>query len=90
LPYLKSVRDRYDGTSPYHKWKVRYSQREMESRLSGLFRGRLKKVKVTKTGDSPRIVRARVVGSRASSRVSGSDLQGRLGLMSTWARFHRG
>jgi stage II sporulation protein D len=90
LPYLKSVRDRYDGNSPYHNWKVRYSQREMESRLGGLFRGRLKKVKVTKTGDSPRIVRARVVGSRASSRVSGSDLQGRLGLMSTWARFHRG
>jgi hypothetical protein len=68
---------------------VRYSQGEMESRLSGLFRGRLKKVKVTKTGDSPRIVKAKVVGSRDSSRVSGATLQGRLGLMSTWARFRR-
>jgi stage II sporulation protein D len=89
VPYLKSVRDRYDRTSPYHKWKERYSQGEMESRLDGLFGGRLKKIKVTKTGDSPRIVRARVVGSRGSSRTSGSDLQGRLGLMSTWARFHK-
>jgi stage II sporulation protein D len=89
VPYLKSVRDRYDRTSPYHKWKVHYSQGEMESKLSGLFGGRLKKVKVTKTGDSPRIVRARIVGSRSSSRVSGGELQGRLGLMSTWARFHK-
>src|SRR5215217_6718660 len=45
VPYLKSVKDPYDDTSPYHSWKVRYSQGEMESRLSGLFRGRLKKVK---------------------------------------------
>jgi stage II sporulation protein D len=89
IPYLKSVKDPYDDASPYHRWKVRFSQGEMESRLGGLFRGRLKKVKVTKTGDSPRIVQARVVGSRGSSRVSGSTLQGRLGLMSTWARFHR-
>jgi stage II sporulation protein D len=89
VPYLKSVKDPYDNTSPYHKWTVRYSQREMESRLSGLFSGRLKKVKVTKTGDSPRIVKAKVVGSRRGSRVTGATLQGRLGLMSTWARFHR-
>jgi stage II sporulation protein D len=89
VPYLKSVDDPYDHSSPYHKWTVRYSRGEMESRLSGLFRGRLKKVKVTKTGDSPRIVKAKVVGSRDSSRVSGATLQGRLDLMSTWARFRR-
>jgi stage II sporulation protein D len=89
VPYLKSVKDPYDDVSPFHKWNVRYSQREMQSRLSGLFRGRLKRIKVTKTGDSPRIVRAEVVGSRGSSRASGSTLQGRLGLMSTWARFRK-
>jgi stage II sporulation protein D len=89
VPYLKSVKDPYDDVSPYHKWKVRYSQREMQSRLGGLFRGRLKRIKVTKTGDSPRIVRAKVIGSRGSSRASGSTLQSRLGLMSTWARFRK-
>jgi stage II sporulation protein D len=89
VPYLKSVKDPYDDISPYHKWTVRYSQREMQSRLNGLFRGRLKKIKIVKTGDSPRIVRAKVVGSRGSSRASGATLQGRLGLMSTWARFNR-
>jgi stage II sporulation protein D len=89
VPYLQSVKDPYDNASPYHTWKVRRSQGQMESALSGLFSGRLKKVKVTKTGDSPRIVKAKVVGSKGSSRVSGLTLQGRLGLMSTWARFHR-
>ena len=89
VPYLKGVKDPYDDASPFHEWKVRYSQREMQSRLDGLFRGRLRKIRVTKTGDSPRIVRAKVIGSRGSSRASGSTLQGRLGLMSTWARFRR-
>jgi stage II sporulation protein D len=89
VPYLKSVKDPYDDVSPFHKWTVRKSQGEMESDLSGLFSGRLKKVKVTKTGDSPRIVEAKVVGSHGGSHVSGATLQGRLGLMSTWARFRR-
>jgi stage II sporulation protein D len=89
IRYLKSVKDPFDGVSPFHRWKETHSQQEMESRLDGLFRGRLRKIEVTKTGDSPRIVKAKVVGSRGSSRVSGSTLQGRLGLMSTWAKFRR-
>jgi stage II sporulation protein D len=89
VPYLKSVDDPYDAGSPDHSWKVRYSQGEIESRLGGLFSGRLRKVKVLKTGDSPRIVLARVVGTRGSSRISGPGLQARLGLDSTWARFHK-
>jgi stage II sporulation protein D len=87
--YLKAVRDPYDGASPYHRWKVRYSQREIESRLSGFFSGRLRRIKVLERGDSPRIVTARVVGSRGSSRVSGLALQGQLDLRSTWARFRK-
>lgn len=87
--YLKSVKDPYDGISPYHSWKVRYSQREMESRLAGLFSGKLRKIKVLKRGDSPRIVRARVVGSRGGSKTTGPSLQARLGLKSTWARFRK-
>jgi len=85
--YLKSVRDPYDVASPFHRWRARYSQNEIESRLSGLFSGRLRKIKVLERGDSARIVRARVVGSRRSSRVSGPELAAQLGLRSTWARF---
>jgi stage II sporulation protein D len=89
VPYLKSVKDPYDAASPEHSWKVRYSQRRLESLLAGLFAGRLRRIKVLKRGDSPRIVLARVIGSRGSSRVTGLALQGRLGLNSTWARFIR-
>ena len=87
VPYLKSVRDPYDAISPDHDWKVRYSQSRIESRLQGLFAGRLRRIKVLKRGDSPRIVLARVVGSKDSSRISGPGLQARLNLKSTWMRF---
>jgi stage II sporulation protein D len=89
VPYLKGVNDPYDGLSPDHSWKVRYSQRQMASRLAGLFSGKLRKIKVLKHGVSPRIVTARVVGSRGSSRTTGPTLEARLGLKSTWARFHK-
>jgi stage II sporulation protein D len=89
VPYLKSVKDPYDRISPDHSWRVRYSQREMKSRLAGLFAGKLRKVKVLKRGNSPRIVRARVVGSRGSSRTTGPTLEARLGLKSAWARFRK-
>ncbi len=61
----------------------------MESKLSGLFQGNLKKIEVLKRGHSPRIVQARVVGSSGSSVVSGDTLRFRLGLRSTWARFKK-
>jgi stage II sporulation protein D len=88
-PWLKAVNDPLDRVSPYHRWKFRLSQGRMESELSGLFGGNLKRIEVLKTGRSPRIVQARVVGSRDSTVVSGSTLQIRLGLRSTWVRFEK-
>jgi stage II sporulation protein D len=87
--YLKAVKDPADHRSPVHRWKVRFSNSEMKSKLSGLFSGKLRKVRVLKTGRSPRIVRAKVVGSRGSTKVSGDTLRFRLGLRSTWARFRK-
>jgi stage II sporulation protein D len=90
VPYLKSVDDPYDDLSPVHKWKLSFSDDEMESKLSGLFSGKLRKIDILERGDSPRIVRAKVVGSRGSELVSGDTLRSRLGLRSTWAKFrHR-
>jgi stage II sporulation protein D len=86
VPYLKAVDDRYDGVSPYHSWKVTYSRSELAGRLGAWVKGRLQGIKVLKTGDSPRVVRARVVGSRGSTTVSGAEIQVRLGLRSTWFR----
>jgi SpoIID/LytB domain protein len=87
--YLKAVKDPADRRSPVHRWKVRFSNSEMKSKLSGLFSGKLKRIRVLKTGRSPRIVRAKVVGSRGSTKVSGDTLRFRLGLRSTWARFKK-
>jgi stage II sporulation protein D len=86
--YLKSVRDPFDKASPYHRWKEKFSQGSMESRLG--VAGNLRKVDVLKRGKSPRIVKARIVGSGGSETVSGATLQARLGLLSAWAKFRKG
>ena len=87
--HLKSEKDPYDDLSPYHRWKITYTRAELEAGLGDWVKGKLRKVKILKTGDSPRIVRAKVVGSAGSTIVSGSDIQIRLGLRSTWVRFVR-
>lgn len=88
-PYLKSVRDPYDKASPYHRWTETFSRREMQSRLGDLVAGRLRRIKVTKTGVSPRIVEAKVIGSAGRRTATGAELRSRLGLRSTWAKFKR-
>ncbi len=50
-------------------------------------KGSLRGIEVLTRGVSPRIVSAEVLGSRGATRVSGPELAGRLGLMSTWAFF---
>jgi len=87
VPYLKSVDDPFDDVSPVHTWTERLTDDRMEAELSGLFSGRLKRIEVLERGRSPRIVRARVVGSGGSTTVSGDTLRARLDLRSTWARF---
>ncbi|MGI8726118.1 MAG: SpoIID/LytB domain-containing protein [Solirubrobacterales bacterium] len=88
-PYLRSVKDPHDDASPYHRWSLVMSRSQMESKLGDLVAGKLHKIKVTQTGVSPRIVRARVIGSAGSRSVSGPELRTRLGLRSTWAKFKR-
>jgi stage II sporulation protein D len=87
--YLKGVDDPFDDVSPYHKWSFGQSQAQMETALSGLFSGNLKRIDILERGTSPRIVEARVVGSTSSTVVSGTTLQYRLGLRSTWAKFRK-
>jgi stage II sporulation protein D len=87
--YLKGVRDPHDDASPYHRWKLRLSRSEIESRLGGHLEGRLRDIDVVKTGTSPRIVKARVEGTAGSEKLSGEALQSALGLRSTWARFKK-
>src|SRR3954447_4701559 len=87
VPYLQSVEDPYDNLSPKHRWRFVWSRSQLDAKLGRFVKGRLKTVKVTKRGVSPRIVNAQVVGSRGTVNVSGPQLRSRLGLYDTWAYF---
>jgi len=86
-PYLKSVRDPYDGISPRHRWRFRFSDATMGAKLGAP--GSFRRVDVTRRGRSPRIVSARVVGSRGSRALSGASIRARLELYDSWAHFSR-
>src|SRR3954469_1937490 len=87
VAYLKSVDDPYDTLSPRHRWRFVWSKSKLDAKLGSFVKGRLKSVKVTKRGVSPRIVGAQVIGTRGTVNVSGPDLRSRLGLYDTWAYF---
>jgi stage II sporulation protein D len=86
-PWLKSMPDPYDSISPKHRWTVRFSNARMGALLGSP--GTLRRVKVLSRGVSPRIVRARVYGSRGSTVLTGPQIRARLGLDDTWAYFTR-
>jgi len=86
-PWLKSVADPYDSISPKHRWTRRFSNVQMGALLGSP--GTLRQVKVLERGVSPRIVRARIVGTRGSTVLTGPQIRARLGLDDTWASFTR-
>ena len=88
-PYLVSVTDPYDRISPRHRSELRMSDRELARRLRGRYEGRFLGVRVTERGVSPRIVRARIVGTKGSSAIDGGKLRTLVGLPDTWADFHK-
>ena len=83
-PYLKSVEDPFDNASPRHRWRLVYTQSQMQSRLRGYVKGTFRGIRIVKTGVSPRVVYADVLGSRGRVRVTGPTLRARLGLYDTW------
>lgn len=84
-PWLKSVEDPYDDISPRHRWRVRFSNATMGARLGSP--GTLRRVRVLSRGVSPRVVRARVYGSKGSVVLTGPQIRARLGLDDTWVYF---
>ena len=86
-PYLVSVEDPFDGDSPKHRWRLAFSQAQMQKRLAGVVKGRFRRIKVARRGASPRIVEAQVIGTRGVTRVRGATLRAKLGLFDTWAYF---
>jgi stage II sporulation protein D len=86
-PWLVGVPDPYDSKSPYHRWEVPTTAARLDSALGAP--GRFKQVKVLERGVSPRVVRARVIGSSGSRVLTGSQIRARLGLRDTWFTFVR-
>lgn len=84
--WLKSVEDPYDDISPKHRWRFRFSPRRLGARLGAP--GRFRKIRVIKRGKSPRIVRARIYGTRGTRLLTGAQIRARLGLYDTWAHFN--
>jgi stage II sporulation protein D len=91
-PWLTGVPDPYDGADddPYHSWSVTISTRAATAKLGSLVDGTLRGIVVTRHGVSPRIMTARVIGSRGSTTVTGDQLAQAFGLSSTDARFSVG
>jgi stage II sporulation protein D len=89
-PWLKGVEDPYDNSSPYHRWgPFSYSRKGLGARLGGWVKGRFRRIDITQRGVSPRVVRARVVGTRGRTAVTGPQLRTRLGLRDTWLYVRR-
>lgn len=89
VPYLVGVTDPYDDACPLHTWTLKFSGPEISSRLSGYLDGKLKQVVITKTGVSPRIISAKLIGTGGTTTVSGSELESALGGYDTWMSFEK-
>jgi len=79
-PYLRGVPDPFDSISPLHRWTVTLSQARLTAGLGDLVRGKLVAIRVLSRGASPRILRAKVVGTGGTSVATGQQLMVRLGL----------
>lgn len=88
-PWLQGVPDPYDdsGSNPYYRWSEQLSMSEAAARLGSLVKGTFEGIEVTQRGVSPRVVAAKVLGSGGSSAVTGPQLQGVFGLLSTYMSF---
>jgi stage II sporulation protein D len=88
-PWLRGVSDPYDsaGGNPNHMWRRDMSAAAAVAKLHGLVKGRFEGIEVIRHGVSPRVITAKVVGSGGSTVVTGSQLQARFGLLSTYASF---
>lgn len=89
IPYLQGVPDPYDYYCPLHEWTLKFSGPEISSKLSAYLDGRLKQVVITKTGVSPRIISAKLIGTAGTTTVTGPQLEVALGGYSDWMTFEK-
>jgi SpoIID/LytB domain protein len=86
-PWLVGVPDPYDTQSPYHRWELTFSAARLDRALRAP--GTFRRLKVLQRGVSPRVVRARVIGSTGTRTVTGPQVRAALGLRDTWFTHYR-
>src|SRR5436190_14102365 len=87
-PYLRPVIDRYDGAggaNPYHNWPATAYTPTGLARALGVS-GAVGSVAMTIDGPSQRILHLDVTSSGGTSSLSGVQVQGRMGLRSSYFR----
>ena len=81
-PYLKGVSDPYDSYGSLHDWgPLRRTPSQIGRPLGAS--GTVRAVYTLKRGDSPRIVKAAILGSTGTSFIDGGSLRMKLGLNSS-------
>ena len=78
VPYLVPVRDPFDAISPYHRWTLVLTPRELAAKLKVSARD----LRVMKN-DSGRVVAVRVLGRSGATKDPVSDFREALGLRSS-------
>jgi stage II sporulation protein D len=89
VPYLQGVPDPYDDECPLHTWTLKFSGPEISSKLASYLKGKLKQVVIVKTGASPRIVEAKLIGTGGVTTVTGEQIEVALGGFDTWMSFEK-
>ena len=87
VPYLRSVDDPHDDLSPYHRWTVTFTAKELRRRLAGVSPGRFEAIAVDARTPSGRAATVRVTGRGGGVVLPASQVQALLGLRSTWFSF---
>jgi stage II sporulation protein D len=88
VPYLKAVKDPYDSYATLHTWgPLRRTSAQLTASLGSSVKGTLQAIYAVKRGNSPRIVKAAIIGSSGTTYLHGSSLRVKLGLYSTWVTF---
>jgi len=87
--WLVGRSDPYDDSynNPYYRWKLNLKLGSADTKLGRLIRGSLKGIKIVRRGVSPRIVQAKILGTKGATTTTGAQLQADLGTPSTWMSF---
>jgi SpoIID/LytB domain protein len=87
--WLVGRSDPYDDSynNPYYRWKMSLKLGSANTKLRKLIHGSLKGIKILRHGVSPRIMQAKIVGTKGATTATGAQLQADLGTPSTWMSF---